>query len=69
MEEGQKEASMATLQPSCQMRSCSQSQVRDHPHNEALWESREAHWWVLEAACMQELNIDRLNWEADDIPH
>ena len=62
-------AATATLWPSCQTGSHSLSRGRDYPHNEALWEAREAHWWALEAACMLELNIDRLSQEVDGIQH
>ena len=67
--EGQSGTAAAVLQPSCQMRSHSPSRVRDHPHDKALWDTKEAHWWALEAAHMLDLNIDRLSWEVDDIPH
>ena len=66
-EESQRGASAATLQPSHQTRSHSQFQGRDYQHDEALWEAREAHQWVLEAACMFEFNIDRLSQEVDGI--
>ena len=36
-------------------------QRREDLHNEALQEAREAHQQVLEAACMLELNIERLS--------
>ena len=67
--EGPKGAAPATPWPSCQTRSHSQSQVRDYPHDKALQKAREAHWQALEAACMLELNIDRLIQEVDGIPH
>ena len=67
LEEGQRGAAVATPQPSCQMESPSQSQGRHYPHNEVLWEARDAHKQVLEATHMLELNIDRLSKEADGI--
>ena len=48
-------------QPICQLESHSRSQRREEPHDEVLQEAREAHQWVLEAACMLELNIERLS--------
>ena len=69
MEEGQRGATAGAPQPSCQIRSCSWSQVRDHPHDKALQETKKAHWQLLDAAHMLELNIDRLSWEVDDVPH
>ena len=69
LEESQRGATATTLQPSCQTESCSQSQGRDYPHDEALWEAREAHQWALEATHMLELNIDRLSKEADGVQH
>ena len=67
---GPKGAAAATTWPSCQTGPHSQrSQTggRDCSHDEALWEGKEAHQWVLEAACMLELNIERLNKEADGV--
>ena len=48
-------------QPIYQPESWSRSWRRDDPHDEALQESREPHQWVLEAAQMLELNIERLS--------
>ena len=58
LEEGKRRATMAALWPSHQTRSCSWSQGRNYQHNEALWEVREAHWQVLDAAHVLEVNID-----------
>ena len=55
--------------PNHQTESHSQSQGRDYPHDVALWEAREAHQWALEATCMLELNIERVNQEADGAKH
>ena len=43
----------------------SQTWGRDHSCDEALWEAREAHWWTLEATHVLELNIKRLNKDAE----
>ena len=65
MEEDQRGAAAATPQPSCHTESHSQTPGREYSHNEALQEAREAHRWALEAVCMLELNVERLNKEAD----
>ena len=64
-EEDQREAAMATPWPSYQTEAHSQTQGMDCSCDEALWEAKEAHQWALEAAHMLELNIERLNKEAD----
>ena len=69
LEESQRGATTAALQPSCQTRSCSWSLGRDYQYDEALQEAREAHWRVLEATHMLELNINRLSQEVDGIQH
>ena len=67
LEESQRGATVAALCPSHHMRSHSQSQGRDYQHDKAPWDVREAHWWVLEAVHMLELNIDRLSQEVDSV--
>ena len=44
----------------------SRSRRRENPHNEALWEAREAHQWELKAAHMLESDIERLHWWVGD---
>ena len=48
---GPRGAGMATLWPSCPAGPHSQTWGRDHLHDEALWEPKEAHWqhWRLPA--------------------
>ena len=65
--EGQRGATATAPWPSHQTRSHSQSQGRDYPHDEALWEAREAHQLALEAAHVLELNINRLSQEVEGI--
>ena len=57
---------MAILWPSHQTETHSQTQGWDHSHDKALQEARELHTSrASEAAHMLELNIERLNKEAD----
>ena len=60
-EEDQWGTAVATPLLVCQWESQSRSRKRKDLHDEALWEAREAHQWVLEATHMLECNIKRLS--------
>ena len=47
----------------------SRSHKRRIPHDEALWEAREAHQQAVEATHILELDIKRLSQEVENIPH
>ena len=67
LEEDQRGAATAYPWPSHQTEPHSQIWGRDHLHDKALQEAREVHWQLLEVAHMLELNIERLNKEADGV--
>ena len=60
-EKDKQEAAASTHLLVYQWESQSRSRKREDPHDEALWEAREAHQWALEATHMLEHNIERLS--------
>ena len=69
LEEDHCSADAIAHQPACHPEAQSRSHKRRSPHDKALWEAREAHQQVLEAAHILELDIERLSQEAENILH
>ena len=69
LEEDQHGVAAIAHWPACHPEAQSRSCKRRSPHDKALWEAREAQQWALEAAHILELDIERLNQEAENVLH